>query len=91
MMNEKKHRTIASFTDLKVWQEGHSLVLEIYQITREFPREERYALGSQMIARDLAYITVPSFAALMNRANSTHALLYGLIKKSKEFADNDSS
>lgn len=39
---------IKSFTDLKVWQEGHKLVILIYKITGEFPREELYSLVDQM-------------------------------------------
>ena len=37
-----------SFTDLFAWKEGHSLVLLIYQHTKEFPKEELYGLVSQM-------------------------------------------
>lgn len=40
--------TIKSFTDLQVWQEGHQLVLLIYQITKTFPIEERHCLIDQM-------------------------------------------
>ncbi len=36
------------FTDLKVWQRGHALVLEIYKETSGFPSEERYGLTSQL-------------------------------------------
>ena len=43
-----KNGKIESFTDLKVWQEGHSLVLEIYRITKSFPKEEIYSLTDQM-------------------------------------------
>jgi four helix bundle protein len=39
---------IQSFTDLKVWQEGHKLVLATYKAVAVFPREEKYALGDQM-------------------------------------------
>lgn len=39
---------IYTFTDLVVWQEGHRLVLEIYEITRSFPKEEVFGLTSQM-------------------------------------------
>ncbi len=39
---------IKSFTDLKVWQEGHALVLMVYRLTKQFPREELYALTDQM-------------------------------------------
>ncbi|MDE3178127.1 MAG: four helix bundle protein [Acidobacteriota bacterium] len=36
------------FTDLKVWQRSHGLVLEIYRVTAEFPSSERYGLISQL-------------------------------------------
>jgi len=36
------------YKKLKVWQESHRLVLEIYKITKSFPKEELYGLISQM-------------------------------------------
>lgn len=36
------------FTDLKVWQEGHALTLEVYRLTAGFPPEERYGLVRQL-------------------------------------------
>lgn len=36
------------FTDLKVWQRSHRLVLEIYRLTTEFPPEERFGIVSQI-------------------------------------------
>ena len=36
------------FTELKVWQRSHALVLELYRITGGFPAEERFALTSQL-------------------------------------------
>lgn len=39
---------ITSFTDLHAWQEGHRLVLDIYEITKCFPREEIFGLTNQM-------------------------------------------
>lgn len=39
---------IASFQDLKVWQESHQLVLLTYGLTKNFPRDEIYGLTSQM-------------------------------------------
>lgn len=39
---------IRSFSDLKTWQEGHQLVLMIYKITDEFPKNEIFNLTSQM-------------------------------------------
>ncbi|MBI3335909.1 MAG: four helix bundle protein [Candidatus Portnoybacteria bacterium] len=44
-MNDSK---IRSFTDLKAWQEGHELVILVYQITKKFPKEEMYSLVDQM-------------------------------------------
>lgn len=42
-MNNLKH-----FTDLFVWQKGHQVVLATYQLTKQFPSEEKYGLKSQM-------------------------------------------
>ena len=39
---------ITSFTDLKVWQQAHRLVLAIYKITKVFPRDEQFGLTNQM-------------------------------------------
>jgi len=39
---------IRSFTDLKVWQEGHKLVVMIYKMTAGFPAKETYSLIDQM-------------------------------------------
>jgi len=36
------------FTDLKVWQRSHQLVLRIYRQTKVFPSEEKYGLTSQL-------------------------------------------
>ena len=36
------------FKDLKVWVKAHGLTVEIYQRTRNFPKEEIYGLTSQM-------------------------------------------
>lgn len=37
-----------SFGNLKVWKEAHKLVLTIYKITKEFPKEERFRLIDQL-------------------------------------------
>lgn len=39
---------IKSFTDLNAWKEAHKLVLEVYKITKNFPKEEVYSLIDQM-------------------------------------------
>lgn len=37
-----------SFTDLKVWQKTHELVLHIYSLTKKLPADERFALVPQI-------------------------------------------
>ena len=44
----KELKKIRSFTDLVAWQEGHKLVLKIYDITKDFPKDELFALNIQM-------------------------------------------
>lgn len=39
---------IQNFTDLNTWKEGHKIVLEVYSITKQFPKEETYSLVDQM-------------------------------------------
>jgi len=45
MNNENK---IHSFTNLNAWKEGHKLVLAIYEITKQFPKDELFGLTSQI-------------------------------------------
>ena len=37
-----------TYTDLEVWQAATELVLQIYETTKAFPREEIYGLTSQL-------------------------------------------
>lgn len=37
-----------NFEETPIWQRAHKLVLTIYEISKEFPKEEIYALTSQM-------------------------------------------
>lgn len=39
---------MTSYKELIVWQKAYKLCLEIYRITRVFPKEEVYGLTSQM-------------------------------------------
>ncbi len=39
---------IKSFHDLRVWKEAHVLAILVYKQTKQFPREELFALTSQM-------------------------------------------
>jgi four helix bundle protein len=36
------------FRNLVVWQKSHELVLDVYRISRDFPREELFGLTSQI-------------------------------------------
>lgn len=47
---------ITKFTDLRVWQQGHKLVILIYDLTKTFPSEEKFSLTSQ-IRRAVVSIT----------------------------------
>lgn len=46
-MNQESGK-IRSFTDLDAWKEGHVLVLKIYTITKDFPKEEIFCLTNQL-------------------------------------------
>ena len=48
---------LRNYKDLKVWQRSYELCIEIYKITKRFPKEETYSLTSQ-IRR--AAVSVPS-------------------------------
>jgi four helix bundle protein len=37
-----------NWRDLQVWNKSHLLTKQIYKITRDFPKEERYGLTSQI-------------------------------------------
>ena len=39
---------INMFYDLDAWKEGHQLVLEVYNITKDFPKEEQFGVISQV-------------------------------------------
>ena len=46
-----------SFRELRVWQVAMNLVENIYRLTRNFPKQETYGLGSQM---QRAAVSIPS-------------------------------
>jgi len=59
---------IRNFRDLKVWQSGKALAMDIYILTRLFPRKEIYGLISQMRR---AAVSIPSnIAEGFNRFHS---------------------
>jgi len=40
--------TIKNFKDLRIWQQGISMVKEIYSLTYDLPKDERYGLLQQI-------------------------------------------
>lgn len=40
--------TIESFENLRVWQESQNLAVEIYTVTKQFPKDELFAITSQL-------------------------------------------
>jgi len=50
-------KVLKNYRELKVWQKAYQVCIDIYKITKVFPREERYGLTSQ-IRR--AAVSVPS-------------------------------
>jgi four helix bundle protein len=48
------------FSELKVWQRSHSLVLDLYRLTRRLPGDERFGLSSQLRR---AAVSVPTNVA----------------------------
>ena len=59
---------IQSYRELEVWKKSMKVVTEVYRITRSFPREELYALTSQLRR---AAISIPSNIAEGWGRNST--------------------
>jgi four helix bundle protein len=57
----------SGFRDLVVWQKSMQLAVEVYELTKEFPREEVYGLTSQMRR---SAVSIPSnIAEGQGRAN----------------------
>ncbi len=52
------------FESLKVWQEAHQLVVQVYKITKKFPSDERFRLTDQVCR------SVSSVAANIVEGNS---------------------
>jgi len=50
-------KEVRDFTDLRVWQNGVALSIDIYRSTRAFPPDERFGLRSQLRR---AAVSVPS-------------------------------
>jgi four helix bundle protein len=48
LMDRKKKIKEKDFTNLKVWQEAHRLMIVIYKLSSKFPKQELYGITSQI-------------------------------------------
>lgn len=48
MLDSNKMEKSKTYGDLIVWQKAHNLVLDIYRMTKRFPKEEMYGLTAQL-------------------------------------------
>jgi four helix bundle protein len=86
-MVEGKKR-IKSFEDLVVWQEAHKLAVIIYEVTKNFPVDERFSLTSQY--RRAAYSVSTNIAEGFGRRTNNdklhfYTIAYGSTLEVKNF------
>jgi four helix bundle protein len=82
------------FTELKVWQRGHALVLSVYRMTVGFPPSERYGLTSQIrraalsvptnIAEGSKRLTAQEYCRFLNIAEASLAETEYLLMVSRD-------
>lgn len=46
---------VRTHKDLEIWKKGIDLVTDIYKVTKKYPKEEQYALCSQMRRAAVSY------------------------------------
>lgn len=92
---------VKTFRDLIVWQKGHKLVLDVYCITKDFPKEERYGLASQLrrsvisiptnIAEGFKRKSKKDFAHFINMAEGSleETKYHILLAKDLDYIKND--
>ncbi len=66
---------VRSFRDLNVWRNGVALTALVYPLAKLLPRDEQYALGSQLRR---AAVSIPANIAEGHGRRSTGAYLYHL-------------
>ncbi|MBI5402566.1 MAG: four helix bundle protein [Ignavibacteriae bacterium] len=69
------------FENVKLWQKAHKFVLDIYKITKQFPREELYGLTSQ-IRRASVSITANFVEGFKKKSISDKARYYNIAQGS---------
>ncbi|MFK7050739.1 MULTISPECIES: four helix bundle protein [Flavobacterium] len=64
---------IRSYKDLLIWQKGIDIVVSIYELVEDFPKEEMYALTSQL---KRASVSIPSNIAEGYGRSSTQSYIH---------------
>ncbi len=72
-----------SFEDLIVWQKGHEFVLEVYKMSKVFPKEEIYGLTSQF-RRAAVSITANIAEGYKRLSNKEKLRFYNIAQSSLE-------
>ena len=85
---------LKNYRELKVWQKAYKLCVDIYKITKSFPKEERYGLTSQIrraavsvpsnIAEGYGRKTTPEYIQSLYIAYGSHCELETQIMLSKD-------
>jgi len=64
---------VKSYKDLLIWQKGIDIVANLYQLVENFPKEEMYALTSQL---KRASVSIPSNIAEGYGRNATQSYIH---------------
>ncbi len=71
---EIKIEKIKSFQDLEAWQEGHKLVIQVFQVTNTYPKEEVYGLIGHSKRASLSITT--NISEAFSRTNFKEKIQY---------------
>ena len=74
---------VKTFKDLKIWRKSHKLVLDVYEVTKIFPGEERYGLVSQL-RRSAASIPTNIVEGYKRRSDNDYARFVNIAEGSLE-------
>ena len=69
------------FKDLVVWQKAHQLVIEIYKLTKTYPKNEMFGLTSQLRR---AAVSLPANIA---QGSLEEVRYYLILSQALEYAD----
>jgi four helix bundle protein len=83
-MSEEKR--VGGYKDLIVWQKAIALVKRVYQVTTEFPADERFGLVAQMRR---AAVSIPSNIAEGQARHTTGEFIHGLSHAEGSLAELD--